>query len=344
MLTDNSNTEKLFADYPEWDGQETHFESWLLSVKGVVNNPTLTSRLGGDQHVCMTTFAKIPEARRDEVSAYIRERLEDPVVDSEGYTTPVPAFSTKDWLALLATTFLPKDIKPKSQAKILRIRQGPAQTFASFRADFDTLCTRAAELAPTHAAKIQIMKTALSSRLRDAIAVRGGCSNTNYTAFVTSVQLLATDLEGLPEFQARRGSKVSLFVDANGTIINSGAPADAAPQHHGIEKDGDTRMTGVNAIGTVTDMQQLAAVLLAALDARSGSRGGNTFAADPRPHAPPTNQATRDALKGEGKCERCKKFPSHPWSQCEYRNFKDNPTPVGRSRVAAAGARRPGNG
>lgn len=107
-------------------------------------------------------------------------------------------------------------------------------------------------------------------------------------------------------------------------------------------------MSGVTAIGTVTDLQTMTAVIIAAMGAAGGgnnnNRGGDrNFKEDSRPQAPPVSMAVRDARIAAGNCERCDESPSHRWSKCHYKNFRENPTQRGSSRTMRVNNAETGN-
>lgn len=326
---------QFFVKYDEWDGKPETFESWYLSVIGRTLDPTMANKLGSACHICVTLYGKIPSLQRSPLTPYIRSRLM-PKMDEDGKSV-APPWVVSDFLAITWDAFQPKDLMALAQRKIFTIRQGDGQHLADYRSVWDSLVANAQELAPQGAAAIQVFKTSLRKGMVEALAVRGGVSATDWDSFIRTTQSLATDLESLPNF-GLTGSKKEWYTTDKTTFVNTNNRGGAeltqqAQRTPVLDHDGDTRMSGVNAIGSVTDIQSMAAAIIAAISngrssqGRSGNGGG--FRDEHRPHPPPVSMEVRAARMGAHKCERCGASPSHPWGQCQYRNFKESPTPHG---------------
>ena len=169
----------------------------------------------------------------------------------------------------------------------------------------------------------------------------------NFVVYASDIQKVAIDIEQLPEFLNAKGSKVSQFVDLHlGVIItpNANHPihSPASPASGNTDSDGDIRMGGINNLAT-TDARSMsnltslvaAAVVQALQSSNSGSHRSSRgqFKEDQRPFPPARTTQQRATLSSDGACERCAKKPSHRWGECEFRNFKDNPSRPGARRI-----------
>jgi len=330
-----------FDGYPKWSGKDDEFDNFLLAILSVVSDPGMKTHLGSDQHVCSAIFSRIPGHRQGEVSSYFRDRLPDYSADPTT-TGETPPFVIEDFMRALVSAFLPKDIAARAQSKIYRIRQGPAQPVHSFTADFNTLCARAGVLAPVGAARVQAHKTALNAIMLEACTIRGFQSNTDWDKYIADVLRTGIDIEKLPRFINAKGSKVSQFADSQtGVVLPAATEVPARPATDRVDRDGDITMGGVNAFATTTaaanssDLVSMvaAAVVQAMRGSPTPSNGTRAqYSPDTRPHPPARTLNQRAALIDAGSCERCAVTPSHPWSQCRFRNFRENPTQRGRGR------------
>lgn len=320
-----------FTKYATWDGLDSSFSGWYMSVLGRTGDQSLN--LGSAQHQCMTIIDKIPESRKSRLHGWLRARL-DPIDGAER-----EGFVVADLLATIKAAYEPKDLAQKAQKLIFTCRQGPAQRTADFTADFETFCAEAGRLAPVGAAKVAIYTQALTESTRLHLAIHAGICQWDYEQCVVQVRNITVCTEALPEFQNRKGSKVTVFARADGTFIDAGNSRDAPPAQPAVDRDGDTRMSGINALRSGDDVTQLAAALVAAMGGAnnagrgsSGDRRGGGFARDSRPPAPPVAKSVRAERLASGACERCGESPSHRWSACRFCNFREDPTPRGGAR------------
>ncbi|KAG5953200.1 hypothetical protein E4U57_005601 [Claviceps arundinis] len=138
-----------------------------------MSDPEMALRLGSAAHVCGELFACIPSLRQSECAEYIRVRQRSRFL-SEGITPAVrPPFVIEDFVQVLVTAFMPKDLAARAQKMVHAIQQGPAQALSLFLGDYNKWCTRAGHLAPTGAARIEIHKGGLNDFIRTAAATRG---------------------------------------------------------------------------------------------------------------------------------------------------------------------------
>ncbi|KAI1006048.1 hypothetical protein K3495_g2171 [Podosphaera aphanis] len=251
-------------------------------------------------------------------------------------------WNTDEFLIHLEELFVDKDASSKAQAALNKLHQGHRQSFAQFRSIFEQLCSEADELTPVGPSKIERMKDALQPHLRAGLAYRKGVSKTNYEQFVAEVQDLANELETIPQFGTSRGSiqvvknydnqpyRTLDAVPKESFSPPQNLPAAPTPIH---DRDGDTIMTDISAL------QGQVASLLAAFSRNEGKgHTRNTArASDNRPFPPNLSQNERNQRIDSGRCERCGCSPSHRWSECQFRNFQNNPTPKGYSSHRRAG-------
>ncbi|KAG5923558.1 hypothetical protein E4U61_003078 [Claviceps capensis] len=118
---------RLYDRYPRWDGDFDSFENWLLAVDLTLSDPEMAPRLGSAAHVCGELFSCIPSQRQSECAEYIRVRQRSRV--SPAGTTPgvrLP-FVIEDFVQVLVTAFMPKDLAARAQKMVHAIQQGPAQ-------------------------------------------------------------------------------------------------------------------------------------------------------------------------------------------------------------------------
>ncbi|POS87683.1 hypothetical protein EPUL_001859 [Erysiphe pulchra] len=102
------------------------------------------------------------------------------------------------------------------------------------------MVSETAYLAPTGAAEVNAIKTALSPHLKRGIAYRKGIS-----------QDLAAGLEALSEFRSGQGSNVEQYV-YDKSIVNlshdNQATSSQTTSFPATDRDGDIQMSGVNNI------------------------------------------------------------------------------------------------
>lgn len=333
-----------FTKYGEWDGQPGTFDIWHQGLKGRIGDDELY--LGSEAHVCLTIKEKMPAVQQQRLATWFRERT-----PGDNGEPPNKKFNRFAFLKTLVDCFQPKDAKTIAQGKIYTIRQGTAQSLAPYLNVFQTWLAAAQELAPVGSALCEIFKNSLNEDLRRSMAIRGGVSETDFEAQTVTIRDIARGIEGLPGW-GLKGSKTEVYIDPNSyTLIGGGtdrSEGQRQQQTDTLDKDGDTRMSGINAIGTVSDISAMAAAIVAAINSNNSApnRGtynshGHSLPSDTRPQPPPVSAAVRQQRINNGNCERCDQSPSHPWSKCRYKNFKDNPTPVGgtrRSNVNSAGS------
>ncbi|KHJ30503.1 hypothetical protein EV44_g3310 [Erysiphe necator] len=192
------------------------------------------------------------------------------------------------------------------------------------------------------------MKSALVPSLRKGVAYRSNVSMTSYDLFVREVQDLANELESLPDFRLARGSEKEVYVheilgyqqqistptsSTNVPIPPISFPPSSVPSptpYPNIDHDGDVRMGDINTLQT--QMQSL----VAAISNLNIHNNPNNRKTEHRPYPPECSQAERNRRVTNGCCERCGKSPSHRWSDCSFRNFKNNPTSRGQGRSRSA--------
>ena len=250
---------RVYDGWTEWDGQPSTFRTWHVGLTTIALDPAMTNRLGGNRHFVSATYNKVHASRRDEVTPYLSERLADASI----------GYSIQGWLDHLKDQFEPKDLEEKAQEKIYAIRQGPAQTYASFQADFDSLCAQAGQLAPTSAAKCVTHRRALNADLQSALSYRSDVPTVVYKDLVSLLRPLGITREAVSEFATRKGSAVSQYVDAKGTLI---VPPGQGQTNHtnqqpkiAVDREGDTHMGGVNTVSSLTQLVSSLSTMVNAL-------------------------------------------------------------------------------
>ncbi|KAG6059156.1 hypothetical protein E4U32_004204 [Claviceps aff. humidiphila group G2b] len=127
---------RLDDRYPKWDGDFNSFENWLFAVDLPLSDPEMAPRLGSAAHVCGELFACIPSLRQSECAEYIRVRQRSRFLP-EGITPAVrPPFVIEDFIQVLVTAFMPKDLAARAQKMVHAIQQGPAQALSLFLGDY----------------------------------------------------------------------------------------------------------------------------------------------------------------------------------------------------------------
>lgn len=298
---------KMKLKYPTWSGKVEEYDAWRVGVEAT---QLIDER--PDQAVILDTFNNLPAEAKTNVIPWIQRQME--LTDGWAFFA---------WLEHLDDTFKDKDAAQKAADKVTAVRQGEAQTFASFRRCFDNLCARASNLGPNDASKIaQLKRRAFAPYLRDAVKVQRGLSRTNYAQFVQEVQSLADELEADPSFATSKGSKTEWFqtFDADNKSLTpiGQTPSENGPKPGSLDKDGDTNM-GINTLS----IPEIARAVVAALQGqqvgqipRSHTRGQDQ---DNRPRAPAVSDAVINQRKTAGACIRCGNTPSHRFSQCAYK-------------------------
>lgn len=171
----------------------------------------------------------------------------------------------------------------------------------------------------------------------------------SYDLFVMEVQDLASELESLPDFRLARGSDKEIYVHEKtgfyqqqtfssptsgpSHIPPNNLPLNLPPPstlYADVDRDGDTKMSDIRALQT--QMQSL----VAAISNLNTNNNPSNRKPEQRPYPPECSQAERNYRVASGCCERCGRSPSHRWSDCSYRNFRNNPTSRGQGRLKSA--------
>lgn len=308
---------------PKWDGTDDSYDGYSLGLQLVLQDSNLRAKLGNDQSICTTIFTHLPKNASDRIAPWMKERMKNKAWSAEAMVTE------------LDECFTDKDVKSRATRRLYAVRQGPAQPFAKYRHVVESHSSAAGDLGPTGAALISTMGRGLAQYPRLGVAMQPDLSLSNYSEYVKKVQNLATRLEALPEFQNSTGSKDEWYdssakadVPANRSTSPNNDRAPTTQTH--LDRDGDVRMTGVNAIGSVPDLASLISAVVSALQpaldsGRHSAQHFNGRPADNRPRAPWATQQARDQRRAVGKCVRCAIAPSHPHRSCKYRDFGANP-------------------
>ncbi|KAI0991891.1 hypothetical protein K3495_g16296 [Podosphaera aphanis] len=96
-----------------------------------------------------------------------------------------------------------------------------------------------------------------------------------------------------------------------------------------VDLDGDTQMLDINSLQS--QLQSHTESILAVLKGGDVGASINRRKNESRPFPPDVPRGERNRRIDSNRCERCNKSPSHRWSDCKFRNFRDNPTPRGYS-------------
>ncbi|KAG6308475.1 hypothetical protein E4U44_007452 [Claviceps purpurea] len=146
----------------------------------VVKEPYKGEDLGiGPLTTIFGAFGLIVARRLSECAEYIPVR-QRPRFLPGGITPAIrPPFVVEDFIQILVTAFMPKDLAARAQKMVHAIQQGPAQPLSLFLGDYNKWCTRAGHLAPTGAARIEIHKGGLNDFIRTASASSPPSSNSS---------------------------------------------------------------------------------------------------------------------------------------------------------------------
>lgn len=310
MADDNS-----VRQWPKWSGDPSDFPVFQISLEGIADG------YKSSKSFCYQVFSNsLPTEAQKRVAPWMKQQKLAQEWDIDRF------------LSHLEDLFVDNDAPSRAQAKLYAIRQGPNQLFSNFRSVFEQISSEAAHLAPTGAAKVNAIKTALSPHLKRGIAYRKGISQVDYDSFVEEVQDLAAGLEALPEFRSGQGSNIEQYV-YDKSIVNLSHDNQATSSQTSFpvtDRDGDIQMSGVNNIQSqLQEQTQLILAALKSVDSRVPINKSRYT--DTRPHPPPLSQAERNRRIDANQCERCGKSPSHRWGDCKFRNFLSNPTPRGYS-------------
>lgn len=187
---------KTFDKWPRWTGNPSDFATFLLSLEWIAEDERIRASIGDEKAFCYGVFTySLPPDAQKRVAPLIKERKK------------TNEWDVTQFIEHLEELFTDRDATSKAQLSLNALRQGPRQPFAKFRSVFEQLCSEADDLAPIHASKISLMKSALVPSLRRGIAYRSNASMTSYDSFVIEVQDLANELESLPDFRLARGSE-----------------------------------------------------------------------------------------------------------------------------------------
>lgn len=341
--TGRAKEQRVYDKWQTWKAEDGEYEEVSLTWIMVYEDENINK--GSDKTVIRGIYAGMSPQRQERVSAWIEQ------------CRNTNTWSFEDWIKHTDACFLDKDARQKAKEHVFTVRQGEAQTLASFRHVFERHCSRAKDLAPTGASKVHTFKAALNAILRQALAVQIGLSETNYEDFTEKAQILANQQEALDTFTRSRGSKVEYY--ANNTLTQRGPPLTQRPTSShteyqlpadSVDAQGDTIMGGLNTV----QVAQIAALVAAfkstnhegdqqiwqRSNGQSGRQSGGQrkYTPDTRPYAPVVSEATIAQRRASGACLRCGKTPSHPYGQCMYRAAPDQRRPANVNHVETRGS------
>lgn len=320
---------KLFENWPVWTGDADTYLTHHLTLKNIIFNEELQENLGNNRHVCNAVYLGIPETKRIRVTSWIQDRIENPSLE----------WSIEEWLNVLESAFLPRDIQERASRRLYTIRQGHSQPLADFRAVFESLCSQARTLAPTGPNKIHTVTEAFAPYLRKALATQLEISRTDYEEFIAKAQALANNLEALPDFHNLKGNRKEWYItdktNPNPNAQNHGPNptqnTSPGPIAGSVDAEGNTYMGGTQ--GVVGNLEARLAVLERQTNEKprrlQGGRDQKTsYIHDTRPRAPPITAAEFQNRESAQRCIRCGKAPSHRFGDCKYKSFAQHPLAI----------------
>ena len=152
----NSQSPDLYRpiiQWPKWSGNPSDFPAFLISLEGAAEE------YPNDRSFCYSVFSQsLPAEGQRRVAPWMRAQKR------------ADKWSRDEFISHLEDLFNDRDATTRAQTKTNTLRQGPRQTFSTFRSIFEQLCSEADHLAPTGASKLNAMKYALASHLRQGIA------------------------------------------------------------------------------------------------------------------------------------------------------------------------------
>ncbi|KAI0993654.1 hypothetical protein K3495_g14530 [Podosphaera aphanis] len=133
------------------------------------------------------------------------------------------------------------------------MEQGECQLFGDFYQDFEhQLALSGADEVYTAVGKTQKLKAALNGKLRRALIGRRLPDPGKYQEWVQEVREIAIEIESWADYRPRGTRSTTTRVGAP----KSGTAYLSTPRNTGLDAEGDTRMSGTNAL--LANLQRLA--------------------------------------------------------------------------------------
>ncbi|KAL5596493.1 uncharacterized protein BROUX77_007177 [Berkeleyomyces rouxiae] len=219
--------------WPSWDGEVSAFPRFFNHLKLRAKAHERTKEL--PESTCMKIFACIPSEKQPLVERWFDQG------ESFGWNWRV-------FLEHINEQFRDRDAIKKAGQKLYLMRMGASQTFVSFLQDFERQLGACEGHSWPDRAKIIPLHASLNATLQFHLTAKT-LPDDDYDAWVRKVKIVAARVESLPAYKSKDPNK------ANTWSLKSERTSDMPREegYHGrgnarIDNDGDTVMTGVNAL------------------------------------------------------------------------------------------------
>ncbi|KAL5592700.1 uncharacterized protein BROUX77_007166 [Berkeleyomyces rouxiae] len=222
------------AKWPEWDGKTASFPRFFKQLKARAQIESQV--VGSSQAIYLSVFMAIPTEQQARVEQWFTDGA------THGW----------DWDAYLGhihDQFEDKEAIQKAGQKLLTMQMGNHQSFISFLQDFEHQVGLCGGLDWPDRVKIMYLNSAINQTLQVHLTAKN-LPNDDYPRWVEKVKTVAGRVEALPGYRSKDTSKTSTWYakTRGGARFAEVVTPSVANQQTRIDNDGDTMMTGVNAL------------------------------------------------------------------------------------------------
>lgn len=274
---------KKESKWPEWDGNVESFRSYIFEL--VVKIEEDRQMLGSDRAVCLGMLGTLPKDKKSRVSNWF---------ESGG---PAGNYNWKGFVEHFKYNFEDKRARLTAVKELTQMKQGSRQSFNDFFQQFEFKLAQCGGLHWDSPLKVSHLNNGLNETLEKALIGIDLPPDDDYAQWVSKVR----DVAGRLESHQKRN-----FIKSGNEIYR---PAYLTNQNPSIDADGDTIMTGVNALLALlnnNDQSSKGNLSLASLGKNNNFRQNNN-GKDTRPRAPWRSQDEFQKLLSLGVCVRCGK-------------------------------------
>ena len=284
-----SLAKKRETKWPQWDGKTENFRSYIfeLRVKIEEDRPLL----GSNRAVCLGMIQTLPPSKKPRVDDWFERG------GSNG------GYEWVEFLNHFIDQFEDKQSIFVAGKELSRMKQGNRQPFTDFVKSYELKLAQCGGNKWNPLMKIVLLNNGLNEQLEKALIGIDMPPLDNYTLWRDKVREVAERLESHQTRMRPYYNNAGLKSDTNNSQVK--------------DADGDTAMTGLNALLSVVNNENFSKELGGLLVGLGQTQKGKPNSKDTRPRAPWRNPKDFKKLIDEGLCTRCAKA-GHFGNRCPF--------------------------
>ena len=268
---------------PKWDGKKETYATFKFKLELKIE--VLGPWLGSNKLICLGILECLPENKQNRVSSWLMR---------QGNTG---MYDWREFLAFIHKQFDNRQAGLEAGVALTRMRQGDHQYFEDFLQDFEYKLSLCEGDSFGSAAKLILLHAAINDQTRDALIGNDITLAMGYEAYIDKVRLIASQIQARHKYRPK-----GTILQPKTVLVVGNTPQNQLVQpfeDHQIDGNGDTKMTGINAMAASSTNKALT------------SNGVERI----KPPAPWRSQTEFKNLVKRGCCVRCAKV-GHGGRRC----------------------------